>query len=130
MNPDAKKVYQRYPQWAQEKLLSIRHQLFQLAQEHDDIGEIQETLKWGEPSYLTIKPKTGSTVRLAWHQHKPDVVGIYFNCKTSLIAQIEAVYGASLDYEGNRAILFSRTTDLPLKWIKHCLLMALTYHIR
>lgn len=34
----------------------------------EEIGEIEETLKWVEPSYLTPKSKRGSTIRVAWKE--------------------------------------------------------------
>lgn len=45
-------------------------------------GEIEETLKWGEPADMT-KNGAGSTIRLDWKPKHPDHYALYFNCKTT-----------------------------------------------
>ena len=32
------------------------------------VGEITETLRWGQPSYITSKPKSGTTIRTGLHR--------------------------------------------------------------
>ena len=46
-------------------LLDVRAMIFEVAWTCSDIGPIEETLRWGEPAYLTRKKRTGSTMRLA-----------------------------------------------------------------
>lgn len=52
-----------YPDWAQKKLLFIRELILEVASEINGTPEVEETLKWGEPSYLT---EQGSTIRMDW----------------------------------------------------------------
>ncbi len=52
-----KHTYELYPEAAQEKLLRIRQMIFDIAKRNGDVSEIEETLKWGEPSYVA---KSGS----------------------------------------------------------------------
>ena len=66
-----REVYSFYPSLQREKLLLIPTLIFDVAKQTPDVGEIEETLKWGEPSYLT-KNKSGSTIRLAWNKKKPN----------------------------------------------------------
>ena len=47
-----REVYSFYPSLQREKLLLIRTLIFDVAKQTPDVGEIEETLKWGEPSYL------------------------------------------------------------------------------
>lgn len=62
--------------------LRIRELIFVTADELALPGGIEETLKWGEPSYVPVKPKTGSAVRLASFDREQ--VGLLLNCQTRL----------------------------------------------
>jgi len=90
----------------------------------DGIPDITETLKWGEPSYIS---KVGSTIRIDWKAKYPDQYCIYFNCKTSLIETFKEIYGDTFTYEGNRAIVFKINEVLPHKELAHCISMSLRY---
>lgn len=94
------------------------------------MGEIEETLKWGEPSYLTSKSKSGSTIRIDWKEATPENVYVYFNCKTTLIADIKDIYNDVFSYGGNRSLIFQVSNDLPVDELSGCIEMALTYHLR
>ncbi len=57
------KVFNTYPLPYQQKLLYLRQLIISTASEIPSIDVLEETLKWGEPSYIS---KIGSTVRIAW----------------------------------------------------------------
>jgi hypothetical protein len=57
-------VFAQYPDQVRERLLALRDLIFDTASHTKGVGEIEETLKWGQPSYLTIKPKSGTTIRI------------------------------------------------------------------
>ena len=109
------------------KLLRLRQLVLDTASELDEVADLEETLKWGEPSYLT---KGGSTVRMAWKPVAPDRYALCFNCNTRLIETFREVYGAVFEFEGNRAIVFARDDRLPVRELKHCIALALTYKRR
>ena len=88
---------------------------------------LEETLKWGEPSYLT---KGGGTIRMDWKKSKPDQYAMYFNCKTKLVYTFKELYKDEFKYEGNRAIVFHKNDKIPINELKHCILLSLTYHSR
>ena len=119
-----------YPSNAYAALMQIRGWIFDLAADHPAIGEITETLKWGEPAYLTDRPKSGTTIRLAWSPKRPDSAGIFVNCQTTLLDDWRGLYGETLDLVGNRQIRLPLGAPLPADPIRHCLAMALTYHQR
>ncbi len=50
-NPAVADVFNNYPPEMRKKLLFLRALIFETAAELD-VGEIEETLKWGEPSYI------------------------------------------------------------------------------
>ncbi|WP_417814763.1 DUF1801 domain-containing protein [Thalassospira alkalitolerans] len=116
-----------YPSNAYAALMQIRGWIFDLAADHPAIGEITETLKWGEPSWLT-KPKAGTTIRADWKPKAPDQVAIYFNCKTDLIDRARSHFGDILECDGNRAIIIALDRPLPKAPIQICLGWALSYH--
>ena len=123
-NADVSVTFDRYPKKQREKLLTIRQLIFEAAAE-ENIEDLEETLKWGEPSYLT---KKGSTVRLAWKKSFPKQVGVFFHCQTSLVETFKEIYQHEFTYDGNRAIVFEEEDTIPSEALKHCLSLSLTYH--
>lgn len=95
------------------------------AAEIDGLEKLEETLKWGEPSYLT---KHGSTIRMNWKKKNPEQFAIYFKCTSQLVPTFKIIYKNKFKFEGNRAIVFKLTDKIPDAELKHCISMALTYH--
>jgi hypothetical protein len=57
-NPIVNEVFKEYPPAYRKKLLILRELVLSTAKENiNQIGEVIETLKWGEPSYLPLKKK-------------------------------------------------------------------------
>lgn len=123
MAPEVARHFARYPENARACLSQVRQWIFDLAGEYQ-LGEIEETLKWGEPSY---RVRGGSPVRLDWKPKYPDQCALYFVCTTSLVETFREVYGAELDFEGKRAIVLDPNQPLPEAALRHCLAMALRY---
>ena len=126
-NKEVEKVFNSYPQEMREKLMLLRKLVIETASETEGIASLEETLKWGEPSYLT---KGGSTIRVAWNKSIPDQYAMYFNCKTKLVDTFKERYKDEFKYEGNRAIVFNKNDTIPINELKHCILLTLTYHSR
>ncbi|MFL2076055.1 DUF1801 domain-containing protein [Marinilactibacillus psychrotolerans] len=127
MNTDVKNTLGNYPDWAQNKLLFIRELILEVASEINGTPEVEETLKWGEPSYLT---EQGSTIRMDWKKAAPTQYALYFNCNTRLIETFREVFQDQFKYEGNRAIVFDKEDDIPIRDLKRCIETALTYKER
>jgi len=124
-NPDVLEIFDDYPAPVREKLLKLRQLVLDTAMEMDGEGKLEETLKWGEPSYVT---KYGSTVRIDWKPSNPEQYAMYFNCKTKLIDTFKELYQDNFEFEGNRAMSFNLNDDLAIEELKHCILLSLTYH--
>ncbi len=124
-NPKVAEVFNNYPEAIQQKLMQLRQLILDTASETDGVNELEETLKWGEPSYLS---KSGSTIRIGWKKSKPKQYGIYFHCRTKLIAKFKKLYGDKFNFEGNRAIVFELCDKLQINELKHCIALSLTYH--
>lgn len=127
---DVADVFSGYPNEAAELLLVLRRMIFEVAAETDGVGTIEETLKWGEPAYLTTETKAGSTIRLGWKKSKPGQCAIYFNCQTTLVDELRAQFGDELSFEGNRAVVFKLGEPIAAKPVEMCIAAALTYHLR
>ena len=93
------------------------------------MGTLEETLRWGEPSYLTTQSKSGSLVRIGWKPGEPDRYAIYFHCQTNLIATFRVLYPNTFAFSGNRAITFGAKDALPRTELRHCIELALTYRL-
>ncbi len=120
-------VFDSYPAAMRRKLLRLRQLILETAAEHENIGQLQEALKWGEPSYLT---KGGSTIRIAWHESQPDQYAMYFNCRTKLVFTFKDLFHDTFTFDGNRALVFHERDEIPVPDLKQCILLALTYHKR
>jgi hypothetical protein len=124
-NPKVNEVFQKYPESVKEKMDHLRTLVLTTAEEIEGLDKLEETLKWGEPSYLT---KHGSTVRMDWKEKNPDQYAIYFKCTSKLVPTFKAIYGDIFTFEGSRAIVFKLNDQLPEDELRHCISMALTYH--
>ena len=81
-NPKVTEAFESYPKQMRQKLMFLRQVLLDTAAKTEGVHPLEETLKWGEPSYLT---KSGSTIRMAWKAPRPDQYAMYFNCQTTLV---------------------------------------------
>ena len=118
-----------FPSVIRKKLMRLRMLIFDVASETEGVGELEETLKWGQPSYLTKKSKSGSTLRIGREKKTEGDYAIYFKCQTTLVATFRELYKDKFRYEGNRAIVLSVNDKIPVSELKHCIKMALTYHL-
>ena len=124
-DPKVENVFNSYPKFVQPKLFHLRELVLNAASEIEGLVELEETLKWGEPSYLT---KQGSTVRLDWKEKNPEQFAIYFKCTSRLVPTFKKIYRDKFNFEGDRAIIFKLKDKIPDAELKHCISMALTYH--
>ncbi len=128
-DPKVENTFNAYPKKIRDKLLVLRDLIFLVAEESDEIGDIEETLKWGNPSYLTHTPKSGTTIRLSEVRADDGKYAISVHCQTSLVSEFRDMY-PELEFDGNRSIVFGATTKLPRETTKHFISLALTYHHR
>ena len=111
-----------------KRLLQVRELIFSAAAAHDDIGRLTETLKWGEPAYLTDESGSGSTIRLG-RLKDSEHVAILFNCKTTLVDTFCERFPDQFEYRQTRALLLPMAGKLPKQELSVCLSLALTYHL-
>ena len=128
MDYEAGVLFGSYAEDVRNKLLKIRKIIFETAEEHDEIGEIRETVKWEVPSYLTVNPGSGLTIRLDPCSSIREKVGIYCHCRSSFIEQCRMNFGDFFEYDGKRGILLNVNEKLPEQELRKLVYMALTYH--
>ena len=128
-NDAVEEVFRSYPDHIRPHVLFLRQLIFETAAETEGVGELEETLKWGEPSYLTSTTKSGSTIRIDWKARQPDRYAMYFICHTNLVNTFREIYADQLAFDGNRSIVFKVGADIPVDALSHCISMALTYHL-
>ena len=127
-SPAVADAYASLPAKLRKRVLGVRDLIFEVAAQDDRIGLLEETLKWGVPSYLPVRSRVGTTVRL---QGFPDQerFGIFVHCQTTLVSTYRELYSRVLNFEGKRAIIFDETDEIPTDPLHHCIALALTYHL-
>ncbi|WP_407029437.1 DUF1801 domain-containing protein [Vibrio metoecus] len=125
MEIDVSKKFASYPDHIKLVLMSIRSLIFEIS-ETRELGEVKESLKWGEPSYSVIN---GSTIRFDWKAKYPEQYFIFFNCKTKLVDTFRELYSDTLKFQGNRAIVLNINEALPIEQLSHCIEISLKYKL-
>ena len=128
-NIAVKAVFDGYPPNIRKQVLKLREAIFQVAASIDGVGEIEETLRWGEPAYVTARSKSGSTIRIAWKPAQPEQCAMYFICTTHLVETFRTLFPRDFLYEGNRAIVFKDGEPGPSDALAFCIGAALTYQL-
>ncbi|MEP0712249.1 DUF1801 domain-containing protein [Algoriphagus sp.] len=117
-------VFSNYPDHVKAEMLRLRKLVLEVAEELA-LTSLEETLKWGEPSYLA---KKGSTIRMDWKAKNPDQYAMYFKCTSKLVPSFRLAYDEIFEYEGNRALVFKLDKEIPEAELKNCIKAALRYH--
>lgn len=128
--PEVADVFAAYAPPLRDRLLRLRALILETAAATEGVGPLQETLKWGQPSYLPATTKSGTTVRIDAVKGEPGRYALYVHCQTNLVSTFREMYPDVLTCEGNRAVLFDQDEPLPEDALGHCIALALTYHAR
>ncbi len=121
-------VFAAYPAGLRADLLALRRLIFEAAAECEAVGPLVETLKWRQPAYLPARPRIGTTVRI--DALKDGHYAIFVHCQTTLVARFRETYPGLFAFDGKRAVILDQGEKLPGAELKHCIQMALTYHVR
>ena len=127
-DPKVAAVFSSYPQPLRTRLLAIRQLIIDTARATKGVGPLDETIKWGQVSYLTTESGSGSTVRIDQVKSAANQCAVYFHCQTNLVATFRELY-PELSYGGNRSILLDASKPLPKQALRHCVALALTYRL-
>jgi hypothetical protein len=126
-DPAVEAAFSAYPKILRAKLLALRRLILDTAATTEGVGELEETLKWGQPSYLTAQTKSGSTVRIG--ETGTNQYAMYVHCQTDLVGTFRELYPKQLSYGGNRSVIFDADDEIPEPELRHCVALALTYRL-
>jgi hypothetical protein len=124
-NPEVNEVFENYPDFVRDKMQKLRELVVETAEETAGVSDLEETLKWGEPSFVS---KYGSTLRMDWKEKTPNQYAMYFQCTSRLVDTFRLVFDNIFQYEGNRAIVFQLNQKIPIDELKECIRASLIYH--
>lgn len=127
-DPAVAAVFATYPDGVKTKLMFLRQLIFDVAAQTQGVGQLEETLKWGQPSYLTTQSKSGSLIRLDRIKSEAAAYAMYFHCQTTLVDTFKEMYRDKFTFGGNRSIVFRNDEKVAVAELRHCISMALTYH--
>ncbi len=126
-----RQVYQRmasYPLQGRNRLQVLRRLIYETAKTDPRIGEIEESLKWGQISFATKHPRSGTPVRI-----DADVANgtysLFVPCSTHLIEDFRTHHPDMFDYFGNREIRLSLDKPMPKKSLQLFIASALSYYL-
>ena len=129
-NASVEQAFRAVPPGPRKRLLALRAIIFDTAARTPGVGVLDETLKWGEPAYVTTQSGSGSTVRLGWKKADPGSCAMYFNCRTTLVETFRSLFPNEFRFEGQRAMVFGADDPMPADSIALCVAAALTYHAK
>lgn len=118
-------VFDSYPSPLRQQLLDLRQLIHDTAAATEGVGPLEETLKWGQVSYLTTASGSGTTVRID-RDKASGQPAIYVNCKTDLLSRYRELYPDAFGYDGNRGVVVGNAPDQDA--LRHLIALALTYH--
>lgn len=125
-DPKVDAVFANYPDFVKGKMQYLRELVIETAEEISEVKVLEETLKWGEPSFVT---KNGSTLRMDWKEKTPDQYAMYFQCSSRLVDTFRLVFDHKFQFEGKRAIIFQLNQKIPELELKECIKASLRYHL-
>ncbi|WP_245794312.1 DUF1801 domain-containing protein [Vannielia litorea] len=102
--------------------------IFDVACATPGVGALEESLKWGQPSYATVETGAGSPIRLGCP--KAGGHALYVPCTTRIIPDFRALFPKAFHYEGSRAVLFEDSVNHDEEPLRLLIASALTYHAR
>ena len=128
MNPALKTLITNWSPAAQDTLAQCRA-IFERVSGDSGIGPLDESLKWGQPAWRPKKPRTGSTVRLAWNAEEPTRLAVFVDCKTDLAARVGDLYPEFIENDRRRRMAIDLSAPFPEQAMSHMAAMTFTYHL-
>jgi hypothetical protein len=121
------KAFAAFPTEALKTAFALRDLIFDVAAQTPQAGPIEETLRWGQPAYLTSQTRAGSSLRIGLM--KTGEVAIFAHCATTIISTYATTFPEMDRIEGNRAVVFSSADDIVPERLRLLIQHGLTYHL-
>ncbi len=113
------------PEPVRARLHELRTLIIETAGALETVQRLEESVKWGEPSYRAVG---GSPIRINAHAGASDKYALYVNCQTTLADSFRATFGDALNVDGSRAVVFEVAEGHDANAVRTCIELALTYH--
>lgn len=115
-------AFDAFPSAERDTLARVRNLILEVAAACG-AAPLTETLKWGQPAYLTEATKSGTTIRLGLDGGR---AALFVHCQTTLVEGYRADFPGQFEYDGNRAVRL--TADFDADALAQVIARALTYH--
>ena len=125
MLSDAKTIFDAVEPDAKTGLIRLRDMIYATAEADPRIAPIAETLKWGQPAYVS---KTGTTLRLG--VPKSGGFGLFVHCQSRVIPDYQAMFPDLDRFDGTRGLLFSSPNEIDETRHTWLIQRALTYRLK
>lgn len=124
-DPAVKGIIAAFPESTRLIAQELRSLVLEVADSLPEIDRLEETLKWGQPSYSS---SVGTPLRIG--AHKSGDCAIFTHCQSSVIGDFAAIHGDAFCIDGNRAVVFRAGEDLQPDLLRGFITHALTYKIK
>lgn len=107
----------------------VRCLIHEIAKTDAQIGTLEESLKWGQLSLATLRPKSGTPIRLGCHKDQ-NSYSLFVSCSTKLISEFRDIHPELFAYHGNREIRIPINQTFPRDSLTLFISAALKYYIK
>ena len=125
--PDLLARIETWPDPAQAHFVALRGLVHEVAAAAN-IGQLDESLKWGQPAWRPVRPRVGSTLRVDWSASAPERLMAFVDCKTNLASEMETRFPGQFSNDGRRALGFDLGAPLDRDAVWTLAHLTLTYH--
>ena len=111
-----------------KRMQDLHALILRLAGEIKGAGEIEQSVKWGQASFATARPKSGTPIRIDSNTDA-GTYSLFVPCSTSLISDFRETHPQIFDYHGNREIRLNLNAPMPKAELSLFITAALTYYL-
>jgi hypothetical protein len=126
----ARDAFAAFPQPARTTLMAVRAMIFDIAATlpaDQNVGRIEESTKWGQPSYATPDTKSATPIRLGLS--KAGDPAIFTHCQSTVMGDFRDLAAPNLKFDGNRAVFLPIGHPPKLDEFAPLIRAALTYRL-
>ena len=125
-SPSVQAAYHAFDPAPRAILLTLRALIYDTAKTLP-VGRVEETLKWGQPSYATPDTRAATPIRLG--VTKSGDVGIFTHCQSTVMSDFRALAPPKMRFDGNRALLLPPSEPIVINDITPLIRAALSYRL-
>ncbi len=118
-----------YPEILAVRLGVVRKLIQNIAARDKAIGEIEESLKWGQISFAARNPKSGTPMRIDGDADA-GTCSLFVPCSSNLIEDFRTLHPNMFDYYGNREVRMDLSEPLPITELSLFIAAALRYYLK